>query len=427
MILHPVAIVKAPTYSGICADLVLDGTLSKDPTGKLNIMWKVISEGHEDIDRYLRYLFCGCQDSLCENTFGENDEKDNTVCDPEETFETFCQNYQAASGLKITIPRRFLEYKEQLQLQLYVANVLGLLSQSDNLNVTVSTKPQLAVRMLTPTLRVRRRKLVEIKLSVHLPDCGYETPPKPTLEYDWTWSDATITPTNPTIEGQQRGVVPRKTALFIMPYTLGFDTKIVYLFNATVADSGDNYEGSTVSAKVTVIQEPLHLVISGNNGVVYHKSNIKLSASAIDPMANENDASGSFKWKCFQILGDGTKIQSFDGSGFTGTDLLLIPPSQQGFPIGMFEFHLKWKKEFRETQASVTLKISNSATATIHMIKPRDAILVENKLNINKNQILHLHAENALINSTIAWSVHKNKASNNIIDEFAEYLFYRNK
>ena len=224
---------------------------------------------------------------------------------------------------------------------------------------------------------------MEIKLSVHLPGCGYETPPKPSLEYDWAWSDVTITSTNPTIEGQQRGVVPRKTSLFIMPYTLGFDTEIVYSFSATVADSSDNYEGSTVSAKVTVIQEPLHLVISGNNGVVYHKSN-----SAIDPMENENDGSGSFKWKCFQILGDGTKIQSFDVSGFTGTDLLLIPPSQQGFPIGMFEFHLKWKKEFRETQASVTLKISNSATATIHIIKPRDAILVENKLNINKNQIL---------------------------------------
>ena len=142
MIPHPVAIVKAATYSGICADLVLDGTLSKDPTGKLNIMWKVISEGHEDIDTYLRYLFCGCQDSLCENTFRENDEKDNTACDPKESFETFCQNYRAASGLKITIPRRYPEYKEQLQFKLYVANVLGLQSQSDIVNVTVSTKPQ---------------------------------------------------------------------------------------------------------------------------------------------------------------------------------------------------------------------------------------------------------------------------------------------
>ena len=198
MIPQPVAIVKAPTFSGICADLVLDGTLSKDPTGKLRIMWKVTSEGHKDIDRYLRYLFCGCQDSLCENTFGENDEKGTSACDQEVSYQTFCENYQAASGLKITIPRRFLEYEEELQFQLFVANVLGLQSQSDIVNVTVSTKPQLAVRMLTPTLHVRRRKLVEIRLSVHLPDCGYEVPPKPTLEYDWVWSDAMITLTNPT-------------------------------------------------------------------------------------------------------------------------------------------------------------------------------------------------------------------------------------
>ena len=107
---------------------------------------------------------------------------------------------------------------------------------------------------------------------------------------------------------------------------------------------------------------------------------------------------------------------------FTGTDLLLTPPSEQGFPIGIFEFHLKWKKEFRETEASVTLKISNNATATIQIVKPRDAILVQNRLYINKNQIFHLHAENIPINSTTAWSVHKNKDSTNIMDQFAEYL-----
>ena len=156
--------------------------------------------------------------------------------------------------------------------------------------------------------------------------------------------------------------------------------------------------------------------------MVYHKKNIKLTAGAIDPMANENDAHGSFKWKCFQILDDGTKIQSLDVGGFTGTDLLLTPPSEQGFPIGILEFRLKWKKEFRETQASATLKISNSAAATIQIVKPSDAILLQNTLNINKNQILHLHAEDIPINSTIAWSVHKNKDSTNTMDQFAEYL-----
>ena len=187
--------------------------------------------------------------------------------------QTLCQAYKTSSGLKLTVPRKLLIYGEQLQFQLYVANLLGLQSQSDIINVTVSEKPQLAVKMLTPTVIVRRRKLAEIKLSVHLPDCGYEVPPKPTLEYDWIWSDGDIEEVDPKIGTVQRGVVVRKASLFILPYTLSFDTSIVYFFNATVTDSSGNYESTTVSAKVTVIKEPLHLSISGNNAIIYYKNN----------------------------------------------------------------------------------------------------------------------------------------------------------
>ena len=386
-------------------------------------MWKVISENQADIDGYLRYLFCGCQGSSCNNMYTSSGQKEyQSDCSVPQTDQTLCQTYKSSSGLKVTVPRRLLIYGEQLHFQLFVGNVLGLQSESDIINVTVSEKPQLAVRMLTPTLTVRRRTLVEIKLSVHLPDCGYGVPARPNLEYEWTWSEVGIEVVNPQTGSSQRGVVTRKTSLFILPYTLGFDTSLVYFFNATVTDSSGNYEGTTVSAKVKVIKEPLNLSLSGNNAVIHYKDNISLSANAIDPMANEDDDKGTFKWKCFQIFYDGTKVQSFDVSGFTGTNILLTPPSNQGFPIGKFELHLKWSKEFRETQASVVLRIANSATAQIKVLRPRNALVIQHRVYIGTKEILHLHADNVPPNSTITWFIYKNKDTVSKLQALDDYI-----
>ncbi len=411
---------KTPTFSGSCADLTLDGLSSSDPTGRLNAMWRVSSENKE-IDLYLRYLHCACLGQLCSYT-----DTYETNC-LGANFDTMCQSYKDVAGLKVVIPRSLLTDGEQLQFQLFVTNILGLQSQSDVINVTVTEKPELRVKMLTPTLTVKRRQLVEIKLSVHLPECGYHNAPIPRLDYAWAWSNAEASEIEPSAGHSQTGMVPRKTSLFIMPYTLGFNTNTTYDFNATVTDKSGNYQGATVYSKVTVVQEPLRLTISGDGAQIYFRNNISLSATAQDPMASEDDDQGMFLWKCFQILEDGTKVQSFDVSGFKDIGILLVPPTHQGFPIGTFEFHLKWSKQFRETQASVIVHIGNNATAQIRVVRPVNALLVQQRLWIKKSQVLHLEAQNAPVNSTVTWSVYTpDKPSNLFLEDVKDNVFTEN-